>query len=205
MAAPAATSEAPPPEPPLPGGLGSLGEPCPDPVPENLRCGNAGRVSGVYADAFAYGSRPPGAEALYERHSSDEQRSALLISFDGPTVWLQVLQCGGCRTLVGWTFVGHPADLTDDQLLEVARRAKLPDGPALRSRIEWAEAPWDAAFEAIPKGMHEDGAVAPPREPAPSPPPSPPKSGSPAKTPGPPKSEDAPPSPRLSDPLYEAN
>lgn len=146
---------------PLPGSLAELGRPCPEPLPESLRCGTTGRVSGVYADAYAYLALPPGAESLYERHSSDDQRSAVLVSFDGPTVWLQLLQCGGCRKLVGWSFVGYPADLTDAQLQEVATRAGLPAGPPLRSRVEWAEASWDVAFEALPKGMDAPAPAAP--------------------------------------------
>jgi hypothetical protein len=133
----------------LSGPFAALGRSCPDPLPPSLRCGDDGRVVAVYDDAYAIEHRSMSAELLHERHASDTKRAGIDVYWDSGVAWLQVLECGSCATLVGWTFAGIPEGMNGPQLQELIRKLDLPENTTLVSRADWEQAGWADAFQSL--------------------------------------------------------
>lgn len=161
----------------LSGPFAALGSACPETAAEGQRCAGE-RVVAVYANAYGFGHRSTRAALLHERHANDTKRAGIDVYWDSGVVWLRVLECGSCATLVGWTFAGVPDAMDEGQLQELIRKLGLPSNTPLRSRADWEEAGWATAFQVLVSGSSSSTPA--PAAPPPKKPEAPPASDKPA-------------------------
>lgn len=125
-----------------------LGQPCdpakpegPPMIPGSITCSREGRVSGVY-QAVDFLPAPPVDAVILSEPKEIVFASTAYVALDGETIWIRRVTCGGCRRIVGWSFIGNVSELSLRQLLTLQSDIGLEATvPALESAAEWQKQP----------------------------------------------------------------
>ncbi len=111
-------------------------------------CGRGDKVAGVYRHDAIEGYASYGGKwidqipsvVLLERVDSDSagRGHMRIVVLEGTRLWIEVMTCGRCRRVMGWSFVGDLELLTDGQLLRLQQEIGLPANlAAMRSPSAW--------------------------------------------------------------------
>ncbi|MBK7579938.1 MAG: hypothetical protein IPI67_06995 [Myxococcales bacterium] len=130
-------------------------------------CDASGQVVGISAMVDTVDGVPPaGAEVIrVEPEREMNPGRSLVVALEQDRLWFRLVSCGACRRIMGWSFVGELARLSDAQLRDIQQRLGLPlNVPALRTSQAWRDVYRDRPLPAVPDGSapHAKPLSAPP-------------------------------------------